>query len=148
MKKSEENKELINNSQVLTTQNGTQEDLDVLLPKQDFKKIVVYIFGKENIEYVSGMTHEQKNVLINNILEASRTKTFYQMKQDAVRKFAIQLFIIALMLGLALPILHFVSKQVFNYTQQATKDNYSEYGKNFEKLYKDRKVPLRREHRR
>lgn len=148
MKKSEENKDFMKDSKVLTTQNGTQEDLDMFLPKQDFKKIVVYIFGKENIEYVSGLTHEQKNVLINNILEASRTKSFYQMKQEAVKKFAVQLFIIVITIGIALPILHFVSKQVFSFTQRATKDNYSEYGRNFEKLYKDRKVPLRRDYRR
>ena len=148
MRKSEENRDFTKNSQVLPTGNVSQEDLDMFLPKQDFKKIVVYIFGKENIEYVSGLSHEQKNVLINNILEASRTKSFYQMKQDAVKKFAIQLFIIALTIGIALPILHFVSKQVFSFTQQATKDNYSEYGRNFEKLYKDRKVPLRRDYRR
>ena len=115
-----------------------KSELDDILPKENLKKIVVYVYGKDNIDYVNALSINERNHLINEILETGRVKSFYQIKRDAIRNFALQVFIIVLSIVVAVPIIYFVSNNVYHYTQKVTKDNYNDYGQKFEKLYQDK----------
>ena len=113
-------------------------ELEELLPKRNFKKIVVYIYGRDNINYIDSLSTEERNSIVNEILETSRIKSFYQIKKEAVRNFTLQILIIILSVIIAVPIIYIVSNNVYHFSQKITKDNYSGYGKNFEKLYEDK----------
>ena len=48
------------------------------------------------------------------------------------------ILIVVLSIVVAVPVIYFVSNNVYHYTQKVTKDNYNDYGQKFEKLYQDK----------
>lgn len=121
-----------------------RKNLDEILPENNYKKIVVYIYGKDNIDYINKISSQERNKVINSILDIGRTKSLLQVKRDFIRNYILQFLIIILTTTLAIPLV----LTVINKSYQVTLSSYKFSEDNFRKLYKDKHIPLPKEKKR
>ena len=98
----------------------------------EYKKVIVYISGEDNINFVNQFSVEERNKMFNEFLELAQEKTNAEMKAHFVKSFLIQLSIVLLTLAIFLP-LFMVG---FNKSYDLTLESYKTSIQNFEKLYK------------
>ena len=120
---------------------NVKNDVDEILPEENMKKIVVYVYCQDNIEHIDSLSVKERNEIINNIIELSRLKTFLQIKKDFIRHYMFQFFIIFMTIILALPLILIV----VNKSYQLTINSYKTSEDNFKKLYNDRNIIIEKE---
>lgn len=98
----------------------------------EYKKVIVYISGEENINFVNKFNVEERNRMFNEFLEFAQKKNSAEIKVHLVKTFILQLLIVLLTFSIFLPLL-IVG---FNKSYDLTLENYKTSIQNFEKLYK------------
>lgn len=102
------------------------EDSNVIKPK----KFVFQIYP-ENIEYIENLSFEEKNDLINNMINEYRNRKDEDYTKEQRIKIFKSIFITFLTIIVAVPLIIFLINASFT----VTKSSYGEMQKNFTTLY-------------
>lgn len=101
---------------------------DAEIPKT--KKFVFQI-EPENINFVEGLSYQEKNDLVNYLLANYKLSSYYNRKKGENIKFAKKAAWIFLAVAVGIPLIIYIS----SISLKMTKHSYVDMQKNFEKLF-------------
>lgn len=101
--------------------------------RQKMKKFVFHLYG-ENVDFVDSLPVEEKNRIINILVQSYKTNHEFALQDKKLRKSIKKAVFIILLLLIGTPILI----KMVNFSIVATLNSYGEMQRNFEKLFDSR----------
>jgi len=94
-------------------------------------KKFVFQIHPENVKFIESLSYQEKQDFINHLIAQSREEINEEYKHKEYFKWIKKAFTIAMTILIGIPMLFYFT----NISLKATKTNYSEMQKNFEKLF-------------